>query len=458
MLQTADIAPVKCRVNLYEDRIDLGGSGCECSVRTKDIMDVEITDEGFVLDVLNVGEHILCVESGASVHSWERALCRACGDDRKDSDWDGPWSSDKDIRVDASKASLASTRDPHMGNDASTTPGSITQSMPVVTPQQRESPCCLVGTCDQGIIAAQETEHQHETDSGIGGMITRAGGFAGDCRVNRLQLVETFQNFPKLASFLGLLCVSSSSPTLLEGILEEVQASGQEDISWEEFVAYFRNSVPSLHKIQGGDDLELVRVVHHVETTEEDIARPCEFQAVRPPAMATLLQVSNFKVLAWLASLRQQPVHHGLLGLEENGRVIVRYCVLFKDNLDSWEQPLIAAGGQRPRGRIPLSGVRSVAKARDGVILHYRGRLTKLSTIRSEDVDAWYEALQSTVRSSHSPPSPHRVVPGETAKATKTGISINTHKDGQTASDLTHGGALHTPPRRPRIPQKITQP
>merc|ERR1712079_102051 len=114
----------------------------------------------------------------------------------------------------ASKASLASPRDPRMGDDASATPA--TRSMPLVTPRDHESPCCLVGIGDQGMAVVPKESQKNNDSADVCGKITSAGGIVGGCRVNRLQLIKTFQSFPDLASFLGLLPLahqSSSSPT-----------------------------------------------------------------------------------------------------------------------------------------------------------------------------------------------------------------------------------------------------
>mmetsp|Transcript_91610 Transcript_91610/g.182068 ORF Transcript_91610/g.182068 Transcript_91610/m.182068 type:complete len:451 (-) Transcript_91610:256-1608(-) len=409
MVQTSDMAPVKCLVTLYEDRIDFCGTGCNCSMRTRDIRDVGITRQGFVLDVLDAGKYVLLVQSGASVDLWEKALHISCGDGDEDSDGNGPQSSDKDIRVDdasvrrvrrgrgssatshpignAPRASLASPRD----HRTSATPAA--RSVPLVTPRDRESPCCRVGIGNQGMAVAPK-ERQKKTDSAdFFGKITSAGGVVGGCRVNTLQLVKTFQSSPDLASFLGLLPLahqSSSSPTLMEKILENVRVGGSEDISWEEFVAYFRNSAPPS---RGMNSRRPQPVVTNAST--RDLQPPPS----PPQAKTTMQQVSDLTVQAWLASLREQPAHHGFLGLDEGGRVVKRYCVLFKGSLDSWEQPLTAASGQKPRHRIKLCNLCCIAKVRNGIILRCRGRSVKLHT---QDVDAWHGALQSRHCSCHS--------------------------------------------------------
>jgi len=187
--------------------------------------------------------------------------------------------------------------------------------------------------------------------------------------------------------------------------------------------------------------------------------------------MATVLQLSNPRVLAWLASLRQPPVHHGLLGLNENGRVVMRYCVLFQDHLDSWEQPLLASSGQKPRGRIALCGIRNIAIVRGGFIISRRGHTINLVTAGSEDVGAWSAALQSIVRTNRSP-SPRCFVPrvasltpsrqqrttvlyphaAFTRVSPRDGIFINTHKNANHASTLIHGSTVNFLPRSESSP------
>jgi len=244
-------------------------------------------------------------------------------------------------------------------------------------------------------------------------------------------------------------------------ILEKVQASGTADISWKEFVAYFGNPVPSVNEMQGTSPGRLVGNV-----------KPCDLRPPPPPAVATAPQVSDPNLFAWLASLKQQPVHHGLLGLEEDGRVVEQYCVLFKGSLHSWEQPLAATSGQKPKRRILLSSLCCIAKVSDGIILRIKGRVIKLYRAQP-DLDLWHKALQSTLFCSQPQQSPHRFmrtvatsIPAQQRpkpvlhraalahQASKKEVSINAHEDdGQVASAVIQGDELKTPPRRTRKPR-----
>jgi len=126
------------------------------------------------------------------------------------------------------------------------------------------------------------------------------------------------------------------------------------------------------------------------------------------------------------------------------------------------EQPLLAASGQKPRGRIALCGIRNIAIVRGGFILSRKGQTINLVIARSEDVGAWSAALQSIVRTNRSP-SPRCFVPrvasltparqqrttvqyphaAFTRVSLRDGIFINTHKNANQASTLIHGSTVN---------------
>eukprot|EP00927_Polykrikos_kofoidii_P056019 TRINITY_DN5019_c0_g1_i2.p1 TRINITY_DN5019_c0_g1~~TRINITY_DN5019_c0_g1_i2.p1 ORF type:complete len:1594 (-),score=222.29 TRINITY_DN5019_c0_g1_i2:236-5017(-) len=97
----------------------------------------------------------------------------------------------------------------------------------------------------------------------------------------------------------------------------------------------------------------------------------------------------------WLAALadKDPPVHHGLLGVQPQGKLVSGYFVLFRERLDFWNRPAEAATGMRPRGRIQMSDVRSIESVSTGLIMNYKGRKMGLHVRCNEDLQQWSNAL-----------------------------------------------------------------
>jgi len=161
-------------------------------------------------------------------------------------------------------------------------------------------------------------------------------------------------------------------------------------------------------------------------------------------------------------------LYAGVLGYEDCGVIVQRYTTLFKDRLDSWDNPRQAATGQPPRGRVALCDVRRIEMVRGGFVLKCKGRKVELFVADPSHMVAWSGALHSVVNTQYEPrperarsprskswmprvatlqPAAHQFAPGPPPPVTlctcrlpsRDGVRINTHGGGLQANTLLLG-------------------
>jgi len=210
------------------------------------------------------------------------------------------------------------------------------------------------------------------------------------------------------------------------------------------------------------------------------------------PCPELLRELSNPLLDDWLFSLKEEPLHQGLLGLQSEGRLQVRWCLLFRDRLECWDRPLNAVHGLKPQSRLdfPQGYAATLDIIGEGFIIKIKGaRKIGVHAGGGEDLRAWSTALLKVFKARALPAGPKerpaqmeggdedksptlqvklapegwvpRVasMPGQpasrrfeeassrpdprrthfTARATGPGISINTHQNAVEASRLLHG-------------------
>eukprot|EP00443_Scrippsiella_acuminata_P095549 CAMPEP_0115488108 /NCGR_PEP_ID=MMETSP0271-20121206/61302_1 /TAXON_ID=71861 /ORGANISM="Scrippsiella trochoidea, Strain CCMP3099" /LENGTH=1459 /DNA_ID=CAMNT_0002916181 /DNA_START=44 /DNA_END=4424 /DNA_ORIENTATION=- len=81
---------------------------------------------------------------------------------------------------------------------------------------------------------------------------------------------------------------------------------------------------------------------------------------------------TNPVYMEWLASLKERPVHQGFLGFQLDGRLCMKWSVLFPDRLDSWDKPLDCVKPRSPPYTIRVSDINSMESIDSGMILHCR--------------------------------------------------------------------------------------
>jgi hypothetical protein len=111
-------------------------------------------------------------------------------------------------------------------------------------------------------------------------------------------------------------------------------------------------------------------------------------------------QLTGSHMDAWSAGLKEQPHHHGVLGFQCKGKLVNRYCVLFEDRLDMWEDPAAAVSGRRPLDRIVLKSLRSLETVCGGFIINLGGgKRTGVHVSSKEELHEWSAALSGVVLS-----------------------------------------------------------
>jgi hypothetical protein len=107
-----------------------------------------------------------------------------------------------------------------------------------------------------------------------------------------------------------------------------------------------------------------------------------------------VLELSSPLATEWLASLKETPLHHGFLDFLQKGQTMKRYCLLFRDHLDSWDSPASAVQGIQPLGRVDLHDFRSLEITKDGFLINCGGgRRTPVRVSDSDALQAWYDAM-----------------------------------------------------------------
>jgi len=139
-------------------------------------------------------------------------------------------------------------------------------------------------------------------------------------------------------------------------------------------------------------------------------------------------QLTGSRMDVWAAGLKDHPHHYGVLGFQSQGKLANRYCVLFEDRLDMWEDPAAAVSGRRPLDRIVLKSIRSLETVFGGFVIHLGGGKRKGVHVNSkEELREWSAALSGVVISlGHTQPSggtggnphsPRRTRPNQEADA-----------------------------------------
>jgi len=92
-----------------------------------------------------------------------------------------------------------------------------------------------------------------------------------------------------------------------------------------------------------------------------------------------------------------------VLGFQSKGKLTNRYCVLFENRLDMWDDPTAAASGCRPTDRIVLGAIRSLATVFGGFIITNRGgKRTGVHVDNKEELREWSAALASVISATGS--------------------------------------------------------
>lgn len=100
----------------------------------------------------------------------------------------------------------------------------------------------------------------------------------------------------------------------------------------------------------------------------------------------------------WLESLAEQPLCHGTLGFQENGRMALKYCALFGDRIDIWDSEETPAVGAIPEDHIAMANVWSLETVSGGLILNLiGGERLGVHIHDAEEFLLWSSSLASTV-------------------------------------------------------------
>lgn len=123
-----------------------------------------------------------------------------------------------------------------------------------------------------------------------------------------------------------------------------------------------------------------------------------------PPAKMAQ-EAAGAMVAAWVASLPSLPVKAGVLGVQDLGRILPRFCVLFEDRLEEWDQPLDAAHGRRPQRRIAAKDILGFETVGSGFILSLGSKKIGVRVRSNEDMHLWSQALLSVLAPGPKPTS-----------------------------------------------------
>jgi len=153
--------------------------------------------------------------------------------------------------------------------------------------------------------------------------------------------------------------------------------------------------------------------------------------------------VSDTGMGEWLESMPERPLRQGLLGFQERGRAVARYCVLFRNRIEAWESRREAARGARPVLCIPMTEVRGLEILGSGFLLTAGARRIGIHVKSNEDLQAWTRALLSVLS------------PGDAATASSqetSGLSARTQARGSTPTVRWSGSGSATGTRTPPPP------
>jgi len=112
------------------------------------------------------------------------------------------------------------------------------------------------------------------------------------------------------------------------------------------------------------------------------------------PPSNILAEAASAMIAQWVASLPTLPVKTGLLGVQDQaGRTVPRFCALFGDRLEEWEQPSDAAHGKRPKRRIAAKDILGFETLGGGLVLNVGKRLLGVRVRTTDDLHLWSQAL-----------------------------------------------------------------
>lgn len=143
----------------------------------------------------------------------------------------------------------------------------------------------------------------------------------------------------------------------------------------------------------------------------------------RQPLSQLLMEAAAPAFQDWLASLREQPCHHGPLGFQQEGRLVMKYCLLQKDCLEAFNRPSDPSLGRPPALKLMLSEVRGLETIGSGFILNMGGRKVGVHVGSNDDLHAWSAALLAVLAPNSSASASPATTP-RSAKKKSTGSML----------------------------------
>mmetsp|Transcript_115607 Transcript_115607/g.299744 ORF Transcript_115607/g.299744 Transcript_115607/m.299744 type:complete len:865 (+) Transcript_115607:83-2677(+) len=191
------------------------------------------------------------------------------------------------------------------------------------------------------------------------------------------------------------------------------------------------------------------------QPTPRDAAPTCDWEL--PAQFQDQLGPNSRLPFADVKKLEPKPTYHGTLGLSRNGAFEVRYCLLYADSLECFNEPADVLKGRLPALTLDMHEVILIEfdKMALSLLLQFQDGADIAISVRStEALRNWYKAFLCVHNRQEQKEavSPRKILPRKktffTARAGKKGTwqNISTHKDGREAGLLIHGRDLDSFP------------
>jgi len=155
-----------------------------------------------------------------------------------------------------------------------------------------------------------------------------------------------------------------------------------------------------------------------------------------------------------LKQLEDKPIYHGVLGMMKNGEFEVKYCCLYTDGLECFNEPSDIPKGHRPGTVLDMHqcSVIEFDKATHNLLLQFQDDADVAISVRStEALRGWYKAFVTVINrqeekeANNAAKSPRELVKKKTffsSRASKKGSWTNVGTNNREAALLIHGNQV----------------